>query len=211
MDADVGRIGDAMARPGMDTRRWVLSCVVDGDPEAVDISADGVWLDCSVIQTGEPLRAQWPMLLQPGSSGGGVWVPPPRPGDLVDVVVDAAAGAMVGTALPTLPRLDAGSERKLPDQVLAEPNAVHVVGASERVYVRGSEVVLGTDDASTAKQVARKGDLAKLLSGLTFTVDLTGTWPGPGLATVEMAAMLKADSNDRVEITEGSSVVKAGD
>lgn len=59
---DVSRLGEAMARPGMDTRVWISLAIAMGDSmvEAADPDngAGGVWVDVMILPTGEEYTAR---------------------------------------------------------------------------------------------------------------------------------------------------------
>jgi hypothetical protein len=141
---DVGRIGAALEGPGRDTRRWCAFVRVETDPKAVEVGADGVWLDCLHVETGEPLRVRWGLHLLPG--GGGAWFPPPRAGEeLVAVFHEGEPGVAAGLAVFTR------EWAPLPAAVTSAPNAVHIIGASESVMVTSDKTI---DMKATQKVIA---------------------------------------------------------
>ncbi len=169
---DIGNLRELL-RGEIDTRRWVETCVVDDDEDAVDLTADGCWLDCTVVATGRPLRAEWPLMVRPGG-GGGMWTPPPRAGDLIDVVCsDGKPGLGVATGMRV--RLDEDDARKLPAAVLAEPDAVHLIGVSERVIMSSDKsiaakaplVELGDESLAVTAGVVQ-GECIDTFTGATF-------------------------------------------
>lgn len=131
---DLSRARDGLEGP---KRRWVLTAIVDDDPDAVEVSADGAWLDCTIAETGEPLRVRWGLLVLPGGRGG-VWMPPPGPGDEILVVCDGGDPSVaLGVCVFATgdPQEDGSTGFALPAGIVSEPSAVHVVGASARVVI----------------------------------------------------------------------------
>ncbi len=140
---DVGRLREALSGPGADPRRWVVYATVNGAPEVL---SDGVWLDCTIVETGEPLRVRWGLLLLPGGRGG-IWLPPPKDGD--EIAVQLASGdplSAVGTFV------FASADVAVPEAVTSEPDAVHIYGAGSRILLDTSTSILATaGEAATVK------------------------------------------------------------
>jgi hypothetical protein len=124
-------------------RRYVEIARVDDDEDAVEIGADGVWLDCTLTSTGEPVRARWSMRLTPGATPAGVWTPPPNPGDEVVIVLDGGdprSGLCIGI-LPSSDSQEGAGDWKLPAAIVSEPYAVHVIGTARVLISAGSDAV----------------------------------------------------------------------
>ena len=186
---DVGRIGAAIfgdqARPG----RWPAFLRVEEADDVVDVAADGVWLDCVHVDTGEPVVVRWGLRLLPG--GGGVWTPPPRPGDeIIGIFHEGDPLNIAGVDV-----FPPEGSSKLPQAILDEPNAIHILGASERVILSSD-----THIAATAGQKASiKAPLVELgdegLGPLDGLVHGSGVDPLTGLTYTALgntSAVVKA-------------------
>lgn len=134
---DFARLREAFSGPGADTRRWAAYAVVDDDADAVEIDEHGVWLDCTIVETGEPIRVRWGLMILPGGRGG-VWLPPPERGEEILAVFNAGDPS---TAIGAYTFADAdaespgGDDYKLPAAIISEPNAVHIRGANHAVRI----------------------------------------------------------------------------
>lgn len=176
---DVQRILEAVE--GTEPRTAFYVVVDDGPtdlahPECpVDVSSNGVWLDCHRKDTDEPIRVRWGLLLLPGGRGG-IWLPPPEPGEEIMAVCEdgnplEATGMYV---FATDEKNDAGlAAFEIPAEVLAEPKAIHVMGQTARVIL------------SSATSIAQKAPLVELgadqLGPLDWIVHGSGIDPSTGL------------------------------
>ena len=112
------------------TGRHMAIGKVDDDPDAVDISSAGVWLDCT-LESGEPVRARWALRLNPGGRSG-VWTPPPEPGDEVAILFeggDPRSAVCIGV-LPSGDTEEGSGDWSLPASIVSEPEAVHILGTA---------------------------------------------------------------------------------
>lgn len=157
---DIGRIREALKGPGADTKRFSFFVRVDDDQDAIDLDPTGVYLDCTHVETGEPVRILWGLRLLPG--GGGIWTPPPAPGTEL-LAVFHEGDPSIGAA----DCMFCGPGQKLPASVIAEPNAVHIIGATERVIL--------SSDAS----IAQKAPLVEL--GAENLLPIDGLVHGTGI------------------------------
>lgn len=141
---DVGRLGQALARPGMDTRVWVSLAIV----EAVHVDAEeGVFVDVLCV----PLRQRGTARLGTEYAGAGFGLYTPLEVD-DEVLVEAPSGDP-DEGLVVSRRLHSASDPP-PSELVDHPEDVLLVvkpGKSVRIAVTGGgKVVLGGAAATEA-------------------------------------------------------------
>jgi len=156
----------------MIARRYVEIARVDDDPDAVEIRTDGVWVACTLTSSGESVRARWAMRLTPGASPAGVWTPPPNPGDEVVLMLDGGdpRSALCVGILPSSDTQEGAGDWKLPEAIVSEPYAIHVIGTARVLITAGTDAVsaVGRDWTTTATRDAT-------LEGATVKLGSTAT------------------------------------
>ncbi len=210
---DIGRIREAVSGPGIDPRRWVVAALVSSDDDAVFVHDDGVWIECEIKSTGEPLSARWTLGIDP-QTGRGVWIPPPRPGAEIAVIIDGG-NPLNAIGVPGFYASDLAAHPgfQIPAAILAEPDAVHVIGADQRVILTTTKDILAKSDTKVQIQApaveigngallanARKTDPVRVTIPIGG-VSVTGPPGGPYANTVPIVI----DGT----ITAGSTVVKS--
>ena len=147
---DVGRLGNALARPGIDPRTWVSYAAVD----AVGVDSEGVFVDVTLLPTGDQMTARAGTIY--AGPGYGLHLPF-GVGDEVVVGVpngDPNHGAVV------LARLQSASDELASSAMANENDIVLVVKPDQSIRIAvsgGGKVYLGSVDAS--RGVARVDDI----------------------------------------------------
>lgn len=166
----------------MINRRFVEVARVDDDEDAVEVGADGVWLDCTLTSTGESVRARWVLRLIPGASPSGVWTPPPKPGDEVALLIDGGdpRSTLCVGILPSADTEEGAGDWKLPQAIIDEPGAVHVIGAARVLVSAASDVVqtAGGKWSATAEGDAVLDGAAIKLGGTSATLGVARKFDG---------------------------------
>lgn len=141
---DIGRLGQALARPGMDTRTWVSLAIV----KAVHVDADeGVFVDVLCV----PLKHKGTARLGCEYAGNGFGMYAPLEVD-DEVLVEAPSGDP-DEGLVVTQRLHSPSDPP-PSELVDNPTDVLLVvkpGRTVRIVTSGGgKVVLGGADATEA-------------------------------------------------------------
>ena len=214
MSGDIERIARAISRPGIDPRYWVVDGRILDSADAVTVGGDGVFCDVEVAgvdadpdpstpllgkDAGTIVTAQW---LYPGDGKGGiVYTGPPQPGaPCVVIVVRGSADAGCYAIAPFQ-----SPDFKLPAQILARPNDMHIIAPSGQQVVLGGR---GAVDTST-KKAARIGDEVK-----TSSAEDAAFWAQWNAlivwANAQGAGVGAATTSITGKITKGSSRVLIG-
>lgn len=193
---DVRRLAESLAADGVDTRVWVTVATVDDDPDAFEVTDQGVYVDVTSQPDGKPLRCRWGLAFV-DDQGAVFW--PPVAG--MEVVCLFSQGDE--NEAPTCYPSSHGGSRLFPREV----NGRQVDGSFPfvrvpdnrdwEIEVGGVVRICGTE--STAKRAAREGDTVRV------TVPI-GTFLTAANGGVLNAAPVDVDGT----ITSGSNKVKIG-
>lgn len=192
---DVRRLAESLSAEDVDTRVWVCVATVDDDPDAYEVTDQGVYVDVTTQPDGKPLRCRWGLAFV-DDQGAAFW--PPVAGM---EVVCLFSGGDENEAPVCYPSSHGGS-RRFPQVV----NGRAVDGTFPFVRVPGNrdwEIEVGgvvrIQGDSSAPRAAREGDPVRV------TVP-----PGTFLVAAD-AGVLNPDPVDvDGTITGGSSKVRIG-
>jgi len=157
--------------------------VVDDDPQAIEIGTDGVWLDLTLIGTGERCRGRLALPLRPtadGSDWSGLWAGVPLHGEQVAVLLDSADPSSV-VVLGSLQDGESDGHH-LPTEVVSDPDTVRLrslsklqLSAEGTASIDAPRVNLGQRDNAGTKPVARRDDAVSVgdLAWVAFVQAMT--------------------------------------
>ena len=142
---------DAVGRPGIDPRHWVLDAIVADSEDSIEVTTEGCFVDVELAgfeqiegdgYPEEPHEetAQW---LFPVTGDGGVIYSKPRPGQPCILFVargDPNEGIYATAAIST-------EDQPLPQVVVDNQDELHIVAPSGKsVVITANEVHLGEDN-----------------------------------------------------------------
>jgi Type VI secretion system/phage-baseplate injector OB domain len=142
---DVGRLGNALSRPGIDPRTWISYATVDG----VGVDGEGVFVDVTLLPSGEQMTARAGTIY--AGPGYGLHLP----FGVNDEVVVGVPNGDPGHGAVVLGRLQSASDQLSSD---AQGNADDIVlvvkdGQSVRIGVSGGGKVYLADVNATEQAV----------------------------------------------------------
>lgn len=193
---DVRRLAESLSAEDVDTRVWVTVATVDDDPDAVEVTEQGVYVDVTTQPDGRPIRCRWGLAFV-DDQGAAFW--PPVANMEVVCVFSQGDENEAPVAYPS----SHGGSRRFPSSV----NGRTVDGTFPfvrvpdnrdwEIEVGGTVRICGTD--STAKRAAREGDSVRVTIPIgTFLTAANGGVLNPTPVDVDGT------------ITGGSDKVKIG-